>query len=492
MYILLQKIGGLKMKRTLIICLAIILGLQTTVYSQTDTIYNRYKHYHYTSWYDSCYASGSMCYLFSTLNESNDGAMRGVYHFTNQPIEIIGIAGGVVSTEFQDATRVPEYFLLFDDINGNITFVDSARWDTARHKVMGVETLLYPLVGRIDTIDGVPTWIEYTDTVYEMKYIKIMEAYFKSPVRINDSFYIAATSYNNVYPGIEGGSYGDGYGYIHQATLYVGGITAQGCKRYNPEKSYIDGRWSGYLVPQLNINEYYDFLFPIIKVLDTFDIIGMSHDETQGRVEGSGQYVKYSTVTLTAIPNEGYKFVMWNDSVTDNPRVFYAEQDTAFTAYFAPAEQYVVSVESSDLLQGTVSGGGTYYENTSVEIVAQANEGYKFTMWNDSVTDNPRTIVVSQDTLFTAYFEIKIGINEAENNTALFTISPNPATNNLQITIGESGKYTMEIYSVNGTMVKQEQITQSSTIDVSALVSGNYFIKIYNSTTTGIKAFVKQ
>ena len=87
---------------------------------------------------------------------------------------------------------------------------------------------------------------------------------------------------------------------------------------------------------------------------------------------------------------------------------------------------------------------------------------------------------------------MKIGINEAENNTDLFTISPNPATNNLQINICEAGKYTMEIYSVNGTMVKQEQINHSSTIDVSALVAGNYFIKIYNATTTGIRAFVKQ
>ena len=38
-------------------------------------------------------------------------------------------------------------------------------------------------------------------------------------------------------------------------------------------------------------------------------------------------------------------------------------------------------------------------------IEATANYGYHFTMWNDSVTDNPRNIVVTRDTLLTALFE---------------------------------------------------------------------------------------
>ena len=465
-------------------------------YSQTDTIYNRYKHYYYTSWYDSCYAAGVNCDYAGDLfpgnlcvgNYSGSNAMIGVYHYTATPLEIIGIVGGVIKTEFADSTRVPEYFMLYDNVDGKWSFKDSARWDTAEVKYLALETQLTHLIYKPDTINGVDTVLEYYETTNETKYMKICEAYFKTSIIVNDSFLLSPTSYNNVRPNNGMSSY-DCAGFIHEPTEYPTNFYAD-CERYSPMWQYFDGNWLR--ARNGDYNSSYYVMFPIIKVLDTFDIIGMSHDETQGRVEGSGEYIKNSRVSLTAIPNEGYKFVMWNDSVTDNPRVFYAEQDTIFTAYFAPAEQYVVSVESSDLLQGTVSGTGTYYENTEVEIVAQANEGYKFTMWNDSVTDNPRAIVVSQDTLFTAYFEIKIGINEAENNIALFTISPNPATNNLQINICEAGKYTMEIYSVNGTMVKQEQISQSSTIDVSALVPGNYFIKIYNSTTTGIKAFVKQ
>ena len=484
------------MNKTKILLSAVLCFYSIMCYCQTDTIYNRYRHYYYTTWYDSCYAVGENCDYAGHLvsdnpcvgNYTGNNVVQGVYHYTNASLEIIGVVGGVIKTEFTDTTRVPEYFMVFDDVDGEWVLVDSARWDTAEIKYMALETQLTHLLYKTDTINGVDTVIEYYETTRETKYMKICEAYFKEPITVSDSFLLGGSSFNNVRPPYGKTPY-DCAGFIHEPTEYSTNFYAT-CDRYSPDWVLYDGNWLR--ARNGNYNSYYYVMFPIIRMLDTFQIIGTSHNESQGTVEGSGEYIKNSRVELTAIPTEGYKFVMWNDSVTDNPRVFYAEQDTAFTAFFAPAEQYVVNVESSDLLQGTVSGGGTYYENTSVEIVAQANEGYKFTMWNDSVTDNPRTIVVTQDTLFTAYFEIKVGINEAENNTDLFTISPNPATNNLQINICEAGKYTMEIYSVNGTMVKQEQITQSSTIDVSALVPGNYFIKIYNGTTTGIRAFVKQ
>ena len=472
-------------------------------YSQTDTIYNRYKHYYYTSWYDSCYAAGAHCNYADFLEPNNpcignyapSAFIQGVYHHTNTPLEILGVVGGVIKTEFTDSTRVPEYFMVFDDIsNGEWTLIDSARWDTAEIKYMALETQSVSLEHRLDTIDGVVYLVDYYDTVRETKYMKICEAYFKSPITVNDSFLLGATSFNNVRPGDGEPGY-DCADYIHEPTEYPTNFFSY-CVRYSPIWTYHAdyGGWGKGL--NMDYNGYYYVMFPIIKVLDTFEIMGSSYDETQGTVEGSGEYIKNSRVALTAIPNEGYKFVMWNDSVTDNPRVFYAEQDTAFTAYFAPVEQYVVSVESSDLLQGTVSGGGTYYENTSVEIVAQPNEGYKFTMWNDSVTDNPRTIVVCQDTLFTAYFDTigdsTISIVEAEMIENLFTLSPNPTAKDLQIHLNRSGNYTMEIYTSAGVEIKKQPISEPTTINCTELTPGIYIIKIYNDECVGVKSFVKQ
>jgi len=471
-------------------------------YSQTDTIYNRYKHYYYTTWYDSCYAAGKDSDYADFLEPNNpcvgnyvsSAVIQGVYHHTNTPLEIIGVVGGLIKTEFTDTTRVPEYFMVFDDVDGEWVLVDSARWDTAEIKYMALETQNVFLEHRRDTIDGVVYLVDYHDTVRETKYMKICEAYFKSPITVNDSFLLGATSFNNVRPDDGEPGY-DCADYIHEPTEYPTNFFSY-CVRYSPIWTYHAdyGGWGKGL--NMDYNGYYYVMFPIIKVLDTFEIMGSSYDETQGTVEGSGQYIEHSTVVLTAIPNEGYKFTMWNDSVTTNPRTIIASQDTAFTAYFAPLEQYTVSVESNDPLQGTVSGGGTYYENTSVEIVAQPNEGYKFTMWNDSVTDNPRTIVVSQDTLFTAYFDTigdsTISIVEAEMIENLFTLSPNPTAKDLQIHLNRSGNYTMVIYTSAGVEIKKQPISEPTTINCTELTPGTYIIKIYNDECAGVKSFVKQ
>ena len=74
----------------------------------------------------------------------------------------------------------------------------------------------------------------------------------------------------------------------------------------------------------------------------------------------------------------------------------------------------------------------------------------------------------------------------------VISISPNPTTKNLQITISQEGSYTMEIYSANGVMLKQESIANMSTIDVSELLVGSYVIKIYNDNFSGVRTFVKK
>ena len=53
-----------------------------------------------------------------------------------------------------------------------------------------------------------------------------------------------------------------------------------------------------------------------------------------------GQHGKYGgPVTFTAIPDEGYYFVKWNDNNTDNPRTITVTKDTVLTATFAIANR---------------------------------------------------------------------------------------------------------------------------------------------------------
>ena len=64
------------------------------------------------------------------------------------------------------------------------------------------------------------------------------------------------------------------------------------------------------------------------------------------------------------------------------------------------------NIETSAVGNGTVTEGGTYAEGTEITLTATPDEGYQFTQWSDGSTDNPRTLVLTQDTSLVAYFEI--------------------------------------------------------------------------------------
>ena len=108
-------------------------------------------------------------------------------------------------------------------------------------------------------------------------------------------------------------------------------------------------------------------------------------------------------INVSAIPeNEHRHFVRWTDGNTDNPRLVTVTKDTTFTAEFA--DDPILTLVSSDDNRGYVYGGGQFKPNTSVEISAYPNVGYHFTQWSDGNTDNPREIVLTCDTTFTAEF----------------------------------------------------------------------------------------
>ena len=122
-----------------------------------------------------------------------------------------------------------------------------------------------------------------------------------------------------------------------------------------------------------------------------------------GTVSGGGEYHLGDTATIEAFPNMGCEFLFWNDGVTDNPRDIVVTQDSTFTAYFCQIG-YLIVTEVSPAGSGTVTSGGIYHYGDTLMLEAMPNVGYEFLYWNDDVTDNPREIVVTQDSTFTAYF----------------------------------------------------------------------------------------
>jgi len=146
--------------------------------------------------------------------------------------------------------------------------------------------------------------------------------------------------------------------------------------------------------------------------------ISLICDNTKGKVEGSGTHPRNSYVTISAISNNGYHFTQWSDSVTDNPRTILLLQDTTFIAEFAPNPiiTYIFDSEMGTIQGPKTTATGVAAENITFEAISKY--GYHFVKWNDSVTDNPRTIWLSQDTTFIAEF--------AKNKYTISTQSANP------------------------------------------------------------------
>ena len=73
---------------------------------------------------------------------------------------------------------------------------------------------------------------------------------------------------------------------------------------------------------------------------------------------------------------------------------------------------------------GKVTGAGVYNENDEATLTATANSGYRFVKWSDEVTDNPRTVVVTQDSTFTAIFEANsFAITTMVNDDAMGSVT---------------------------------------------------------------------
>ncbi len=91
------------------------------------------------------------------------------------------------------------------------------------------------------------------------------------------------------------------------------------------------------------------------------------NNDIMGYATGGGQYTHGTNALLTAVANDGYRFVRWNDRSTTNPRTITVMSDTLFTAYF----EIIVNDEGIDEIEGayirTLTIGNT------IEIVGAEN-----------------------------------------------------------------------------------------------------------------------
>ncbi len=171
---------------------------------------------------------------------------------------------------------------------------------------------------------------------------------------------------------------------------------------------------------------------------------------------GSGQYKEGQAVTLTAVPNEGWRFVNWTENgsavSTDAEYSFTASADRSLTANFEPIPTtcYTVSASANPTEGGTVSGAGEYEQGATVTLSAVPNEGWRFVNW----TENGDTVSTNAAYSFTASADRSLTANFEQIPVTYYTISAsaNPTEGG---TVTGAGQYA-EAATVTLTAVPNE------------------------------------
>ena len=146
-----------------------------------------------------------------------------------------------------------------------------------------------------------------------------------------------------------------------------------------------------------------DYTFALDSTRIEYQLTTQSSDENMGYTTGDCMARVNSNITISAVPNTGYRFARWSDDNTDNPRTVILTQDTTFTAEFAK-NSYAISTISANPEWGITEGDTTALYMDVVEISAIPNYGYRFVSWNDGNTSNPRTVTVTTNETYTATF----------------------------------------------------------------------------------------
>jgi hypothetical protein len=132
-----------------------------------------------------------------------------------------------------------------------------------------------------------------------------------------------------------------------------------------------------------------------------------------GSVTGGGSYPAGTTNTVTATPDEGYVFGNW----TVNGNVVSASTNYTFalngneTVVANFLTHFTVTTGVSPASGGSVTGGGLFLQESSIQLNAVTNGGYEFLGWSGDVggTNNPLTVVVTRNLDITANFATPSG-----------------------------------------------------------------------------------
>ena len=150
---------------------------------------------------------------------------------------------------------------------------------------------------------------------------------------------------------------------------------------------WVDNRGNTYKDATTNISfnddsTFVDSFSSVLKCVAVFDPISYTITANKiggGYVSGAGNHSYGKTVTLTAVPEEGYRFVEWlEDKSTENPRSFTVTGDATYTAVF---EKSIYNVNFRNIDGSIYSTSKIVHGSTLGTIPTPTRSGYEFAGW---------------------------------------------------------------------------------------------------------------
>ena len=197
-----------------------------------------------------------------------------------------------------------------------------------------------------------------------------------------------------------------------------------------------------------------------------YSITTNSTDSERGTTQGDMTVNYLENVTISATANYGYHFAKWNDGNTDNPRVVQVTEDKTYTAQF-DKNIYSITTDCNNNQIGSVNAPKSAMYLDQVTISATAKYGYHFVQWSDGNADNPRVLVLTQDTTLIAEFALTI---EGQCGDNLYW-----AYNEVSKTVSITGSGDMYNYTKSSQpwSLFQDQITEVTTSNATTSI-GKY------------------
>ncbi|MEM3697240.1 MAG: hypothetical protein QXQ94_07050 [Candidatus Bathyarchaeia archaeon] len=175
----------------------------------------------------------------------------------------------------------------------------------------------------------------------------------------------------------------------------------------------------------MNSNESVTAIFTQNPYTLTIIIIG------NGTVNKNPDFAFYAhgeNVTLTAVPDAGWKFVWWSGDISgsENPTIILMDNNKTVYANFTQ-EQYVLTINvegSGNVIKSPEQP--TYTYGTPVQLNASAYIGWSFSHWSGNISslDNPITFIITGNMTVTAHFNLKQYIIAALVGSTGGTIEP--------------------------------------------------------------------